>query len=925
MATGSSAPRELKLCNRRDECAVLDGLVDGARVGRSGVLVLKGEAGIGKTALLEYAMGSVSDVRGLRIAGVESEMELAFAALHQLCAPLLGWLERLPVPQRDALATAFGLSEGAVPDRFFVALAVLGLLSEAAEERPLVCLVDDVQWLDRASAQVLAFVARRLLAERIVMLFGAREPSEEFADLPELVIEGLPGADARALLASVFPGRLDALVADQILAETRGNPLALLELPHGLSAAQVAGGFGLPGAVSVEGRIEESFRQRLGALPEDSRRLLLVAAAEPLGDPALLRRAATMLGITDQAVEPAKRAALLEIDGRVRFRHPLVRSAVYGASSARERREAHRALGDATDAQVDPDRRAWHLAKAAAGVDEGVAAELEHAAARAQARGGVAAAAAFLERAAALSSEPSSRARRALAAAQSKCEAGALDEALALMAIAEKGPADELGHARIHLLRAQIAFASTRGSDAPPLLLEAARAFESIDPSLARASYLEAFSAALFAGRLARGGGVVEVAEAVRAGPAPPADPRPPELLLHGLAVRFTEGYAAGAPALKEALNAFGRKTALPAEDARWLWFACWVASDLWDDKAWAMLSARQLELARDAGALTALTLAISARVAFLGASGDVSAVETMTGELQLIADATRIAMSPYGALLLAALRGPESEASKMIKNVVGEAGTRGEGFAVAAAEQLSGLLYNGLGRYDAALAAVRDAGEHACDFGAPTLAVAELVEAAVRSGEVELAGRALERLEETTCASGTEWALGVRARSRAVLSEGDRAERLHREGIELLQRTLVPLELARAHLLYGEWLRRERRRVDAREQLRIALGMFTDLGTEAFAGRAERELRATGERVHKRTVETRGELTAQEAQVARLACDGLSNVEIGARLFISPHTVAYHLRKVFSKVGVTSRSQLSRVLPETVGAGQAA
>ena len=925
MATGSSVPRELTLRDRRDECAVLDGLVDGARVGRSGVLLLKGEAGIGKTALLEYAMGSGSDMRGVRTAGVESEMELAFAALHQLCAPLLDWLERLPAPQRDALATAFGLSEGAVPDRFFVALAVLGLLSEAAAERPLVCLIDDVQWLDRASAQVLAFVGRRLLAERVVMLFGAREPTEEFEGLPELVIDGLDGVDARAVLASVFPGRLDALVAEQIVAETRGNPLALMELTHGLSATQLAGGFGLPGAVSLEGKIEESFRQRLGALPEDTRRLLLVAAAEPLGDPALLRRAAAMLGITDRDVEPAKRAALLEIDGRVRFRHPLVRSAVYRAASPRDRREAHRALGEATDAQVDPDRRAWHLANAAAGPDERVAAELEHAAGRAQARGGVGAAAAFLERAAALSSEPSSRARRALAAAQSKCEAGALDEALALMATAEKGPADKLRHARINLLRAQIAFASTRGSDAPPLLLDAAREFERIDPSLARASYLEAFSAALFAGRLARGGGVVEVAQAVRAGLPPPSDPRPPELLLHGLAVRFTEGYAAGAPALREALSAFGRETALPAEDARWLWFACWAASDLWDDRAWTLLSARQLELARDAGAPAALTLALSARVAFLGTSGDVSAVESMAVELRLIVEATRIATSPYGALSLAALRGPESEASKLIRMVVDEAGNRGEGFAVAAAQQLSGLLYNGLGRYDAALGAVRDAGEDASDFGAPTLAVAELVEAAVRAGEVELAGRALERLEETTGASGTDWALGVRARSCALLSEGDRAERLHREAIELLERTLVPLELARAHLLYGEWLRRERRRVDAREQLRNALEMFTGMGTEAFAGRAERELRATGERVHKRNLETRGELTAQEVQVARLARDGLSNVEIGARLFISQHTVAYHLRKVFSKLGVTSRSQLSRVLPERAGAGQVA
>ena len=534
------------LRGRRDECAVLDRLLEGARGGRSGVLVLKGEAGVGKTALLEHAVGSASDMRGIRAAGVQSEMELAFAALHQLCMPLLEWLERLPGPQRDALATTFGLSEGAVPDRFFVGLATLGLLSEAAEERPLVCVVDDAQWLDRASAQVLAFVGRRLGAEPVVMLFGVREPSEEFAGLPKLVVEGLSDRAARDLLASVIAGRLDERVADQIVTETRGNPLALLELPRGLSSAQLAGGFGLPGALSLEGRIEESFQQRLEALPEDTQRLLLVAAAEPGGDPTLVWRAAERLSITGTALEPAELTGLIEIDGSVRFRHPLVRSAVYRAASAQQRRRVHRALADMTDAETDPDRRAWHLAEATAGPEESVAAELERAAGRAQARGGLAAAAAFLERAAALTPEPASRAQRALAAAQTKYEAGALDDALTLLATAESGALGDLERARVDLLRAQIAFASRRGSDAPPLLLKAARELEAVDPDLARATYLEALAAARFAGPLGRGAGVVEVSEAALAGPQPPQPPRPPDLLLQGLAVLFTEGYAAG-------------------------------------------------------------------------------------------------------------------------------------------------------------------------------------------------------------------------------------------------------------------------------------------------------------------------------------------------------------------------------------------
>jgi DNA-binding CsgD family transcriptional regulator/tetratricopeptide (TPR) repeat protein len=913
------------LRGRRDECSALDRLLGGARAGRSGVLVLRGEAGVGKTALLEYALGSASDMREVRAAGVESEMELAFAALHQLCVPLLEWLERLPRPQRDALATTFGLSEGAVPDRFFVALATLGLLSEAAAERPLVCVVDDAQWLDRASAQALAFVGRRLRAEPVVMLFSAREPSEEFAGLPELVIGGLGDADARALLASVIPGRLDERVADQIIVETRGNPLALLELPHGLSIGQLAGGFGLLGAVSLEGRIEESFQRRLQTLPEDTQRLLVVAAAEPLGDPALLWRAAALLGIAGPALEPAKRAGLLEIDGRVHFRHPLVRSAVYAAPSPRERREVHRALAEATDAQVDPDRRAWHLANATAGPDEDVAAELERAAGRAQVRGGVAAAAALLERAAALTPEPSLRAQRALAAAEAKYEAGALEDALALLGTAEKGSADDLRRARLNLLRAQIAFASTRGSDAPPLLLEAAREFEPIDPSLARATYLEAFSAALFAGRLAHGCGVIEVAEAVRAGPPPPQAPRPPDLLLHGLAVRFTEGYAAGAPVLKEALSAFRDNAVLRAEDARWLWFACWAAADLWDDQTWDLLSARQLELVRSAGALSAIPFVLTARSAVHLVSGDVRAAASQVDEIQAVSDAMGIAAPPYGPLWLAALRGRDAEVSQLLETAVSEAVPRGEGYALADAELARAVLYNGLGRYESAVLVFGPGGERSYDLNSPPRAVAEVIEAAVRCGRYVLATRLVDRLADMARASGTDWVLGIEARSRALVTEGSGAEDLYREGIERLAHTLVRLELARAHLVYGEWLRRERRRLDARRQLRYALEMFTSMGTEAFAGRAERELLATGEHVQKRSAPTQDELTPQEAQIARLARDGLSNADIGERLFISQHTVAYHLRKVFSKFDITSRGELRRVLPEAASADQVA
>ena len=901
-------------------------MLDQARAGRSGSLVVRGEAGVGKTALLGYAVDSASDLTVLRASGVESEKELAFAALHQLCAPLLDRLDRLPGPQRDALQITFGLSEGAPPDRFFVGLALLGLLSEVAEERPLLCVTDDVQWLDRASAQAMAFVARRLLAESVLMLFAAREPTDVFAGVPELVLEGLHAADARSLLTSVMPGRLDERVADELLAETRGNPLALLELPRGLTAGQLAGGFGLPAALSLQSTIEESYLKRLQELPEDTQRLLLVAAADPTGDPVLVLRAAEQLRITGSVLGPADSAGLIEVDSRVRFRHPLVRSAVYRSAEPKERRQVHQALADATDAQVDPDRRAWHLAEAATGPDEDLAAELERAAGRAQSRGGLAAAAAFLQRAAALTPAPLRRAQRALAAAQAEYEAGALDDALALLATAEPGGIDDLQRCRVQLLRAQIAFASRRGGDAPSLLLETARDLEAVDPALARATYLEALSAAMFAGRLARRVDVTEISKAALAGPPPPQPPRPSDLLLQGLAVRFTDGPVAGAAILKEALTAFREMTVLAPEQARWLWFAGWIALYLLDDEAWIVLSTRHLDLVREAGALTALPFVLTNRSSVYAFFGDLGEAAAYEDELRAATEATGIAPVPYGALALAALRGREVEFSQLIQTSVKEAQARGEGLALTITEFLSGTLYNGLGRYDAALAAVGRP-ERYYEESAAMWGLAELIEAAVRSGQPELAGHPLELFAETSRASQTDWALGVEARLRALVSEGDATEtdNLYREAIERLARTTLRVEHARAHLLYGEWLRRERRRADAREQLRTAFEMFNAMGIEGFAGRAERELLAAGERVRERSVVTREGLTAQEAQVARLARDGLSNTDIGERLFISQHTVAYHLRKVFSKLDITSRSQLGQVLPDSADVGQVA
>jgi len=903
---------------RREECALLDGLLAGARGGHSGVLVLRGEAGIGKTALLEHAVESASDLTVLRAVGVESEVELAFAALHQLCAPVLDELDRLPGPQHDALAITFGLNAGPAPDRFLVGLATLSLLSEAAQERPMLCVIDDAQWLDRASAQALAFVARRLQTDSLVMLFAARAPIAELTGLPELVVEGLGDAAARMLLASVIPGRLDERVADQLVAEARGHPLALLELPRGLSPSQLAGGFGLPRALSLERRIEESFRHRLEALPRDTQQLLLVAAAEPTGDPGLLWRAAERLHLSVPVLDAAETAGLIEFDSRrVRFRHPLVRSVLYRAATSQERSQAHRALAEATDAQLDPDRRAWHLAESTGDPDEDVAAELEHAAGRAQARGGWAAAAAFLERAAALTPDPPCRAQRALAAAQAKYESGAIADALALLATAEAGALGDPEHARVDLLRSEIASASRRDNDAPPLLLKAARKLETVDTSLARATYLGALSAALYAGRLARGAGVAEVSEAALACPAPPGPARPPDLLLQGLTRQHTEGIAAGAPILREAVSSFRQERDLPTSETRWLPLACLAAADVWDDETWRVLSERHLECARRDGALTAIPLALSHFGYVRAISGEMALAESLLDEIRTASEATGLPSHNYVALWVAALRGREDELAKLVETTATDALARGEGFVLGITRQATAALNNGLGRHDVALAAVREAVdvEPSDEMGSPRT-MPELIEAAVRSGEHRLAERALERLAQSTRAGDTDWGLGLEARSRALLTDGDAADGLFREAIERLGRTRNRLQLARTHLLYGEWLRRERRRLDAREQLRTALEMFTSMGTEAFAGRAERELLATGERVRRHSVETRDELTTQEAQIARLASDGLSNAAIGARLFISQHTVAYHLRKVFSKLGITSRNQLAAALP---------
>jgi DNA-binding CsgD family transcriptional regulator len=882
-------------------------------------LVLRGEAGIGKTALLEYLVASASGMSVVRATGVESEMELAYASLHQLCGPLLDRLNRLPVPQRQAMEIVFGLHVGEVPDRFLVGLAVLSLFAEVAEQRPLLCVVDDAQWLDRSSALTLAFAARRLLAERVAIVFAAREPGEALRGVPELEVHGVPARDARALLGSAVGFKLDERVRERIVVETRGNPLALLELPRGLSATQLAGGFGLLDAPPLAERIEESFVRRLDVLSGGARRLLLLAAAEPIGDPLLLWRAADRLAIGPEAakeVEAAETDGLLAMGEPVRFRHPLVRSAVYRSAPVSERRLVHRALAEATDRETDPDRRAWHLAASAHGPDEEVASELEGSAGRAQARGGLSAAAAFLRRAVVLSRDPVERIRRTFAAAQACLHAGAFQEALALPTTLDADSLDERQAARALMLRGEIAFAASMGTDAPRLLLEAAKRLEALDVELARETYLDAWGAALFAGRLATAGDLLAVSRAARS--APPAEEplRPSDLLLDSLSTLIMDGPAASADMLRRATRAFRENATPTPENFRWGWMSTIPANVLWDEDSWDAINSRQVAEARDAGALARLPIDLSAWAILAAWRGDFSGAGAAIAEADAVTEATGTRYAPYAALLMTALRGREAEASAAIESVIREAGTGGQGIGVQWAEWLNAILYNGLGRYRRALTSAERATQESPQLFISLWALPEQVEASVRAGELEPARVAADRLAEATEAARTQWGLGMHARCRALVSDGHIAEDFYREAIERLGQTRLRTELARAHLLYGEWLRRQTRRVDAREQLQAAHDLFSAIGMEAFRERARHELEATGSTVRSRAADTRDELTAQERQIARLARDGLSNPEIGARLFLSPRTVEWHLRNVFGKLEIRSRRDLAEALP---------
>jgi DNA-binding CsgD family transcriptional regulator len=894
----------------------LDGLLDRVRGGESAALVIRGEAGIGKTELLQYCAHQASDCRVAQIAGIESEFEMPFAAVHQMCAPMLDALSALPEPQQKALQVAFGLAVGSAPDRFVVGLAVLGLLAEVATERPLVCLVDDAQWLDEPSRQVLGFVGRRLKAETVLLLLAVRETGDEqLFSMPALTVEGLGEEDARTLLAATVSGHLDNQVRDRIVAETRGNPLRLLELHHEMSTAELAGGFATPAAGTVDGPIEEHYARRVNALPEASRRLLLVAAADPTGDATLLWRAAQTLGVTRHAAAAAESDGLIEVGAQVRFRHPLVRSTVYATATPGDRAAAHSALADATHDEVDPERRVWHLAAAATKPDEAVASELEQTAVAAQARAGSAGAAAFLQRSVELTAEPERRADRAIAGAYAHMHAGAFEAARALLAEAQAVATGGVQHARIERLRGQIQFASDPGPEAPALLLDVAKSLEPLDINLARETYRDAWIASFVAGARARPGGrLAEVSKAVLtsvpAGPGAQAW----DLLLDGFSRVVTDGRAAGAPNVRLAMDGVFRGEISDDEFVQWGHLVTMAPHMLWDWKSWDRLNTKHIELARASGALAPLSVGLNGRGLFATWWGDFDMATALNSEFDSIIEAMGSGWYSAGGLLHAAYQG-RPESLELIAASAADSDERGTGHGAHFAAWTRAILCNGLGRYADALAAAEVAAYEMELPNSTGMALPEVIEAAVRSRQPRVAQEAMERLPKHTL-DDSDWAMGIEARSRALVTEGAEAERWYVEGVTRLARTPIRTELARAHLLYGEWLRREGRRVDARRQLASAYDMFSAMGAEGFAERARRELVATGKKVRKRDFATREELTPQEEHIARLARDGRSNAEIATELFLSVRTVEWHLRKVFMKLDVRSRKDLNEALP---------
>jgi DNA-binding CsgD family transcriptional regulator len=909
------AANQRELFGRQEERGRLTALLGSARAGHAGVLVLRGDAGIGKSALLDDVATHAEDFYVCRASGVESEMELPYAGLQQLCVPLAGHTSALTELHGRVLNHVFGRSEGAAPERFLVGIAALDLVATAAQDQPVVWLIDDAQWIDQVTMQAIAFVARRLLAERVVILIATRDSSEEgtLAGLPELSVGGLRGDDAGRLFDSVISGPMDPLVRDRIIAETRGNPLALLELPRAWTTAELVEGISESAGIPLTSKLEFAFTKRVRELPADTQTLLALAAAEPTGDPALLWSAARLLGLDWTTAAPAERAGLLEIGQRVYFRHPLVRAAAYRSAPLESRLEVHRVLAEVADPVQDPDRRAWHRAWSTVGPDDQIALELERAADRAKARGGLLAAAALLERAALLTPAGEHRANRTLGAARAKRDAGAFDSALRLLSIVDAEPPSELRAALVDQLRGKIAFDQRRSSEAAELLLAAAQKIEPFAPRASRDMHLEALAAAVWAGGPGQSELVAKAARAALATRSDEGEQRSADLVLHAIATRVIEGHAAAGPALRAALIAI-RDHGLRAEDDDLLWLtgnrlAGLIATEAWDYEAGLALAERQVRVARESGALVQLQFALNFLANHVIVSGDLRAASTLLEEERLLSTMTQVV--PNRTMLIAALRGDSERTVPLVEAMIETAISNGHGRVIFFAHYAAAVLYNGLGRHAEALAHARQVVESDA-LGFQTFAVGEFAEAAARQGDTELLSYVETWMRVRAATTPTDWALGMAARVQALNADGAEADQLYKESIAQFSKTRLRIELARSQLLYAEWLRRQGQRGEARDQASVAYDALTEMGVTSFAERARREVSASAGRRSARSSNAESvHLTSQELQIAQLVQRGLSNKEVGGRLYLSPRTVEWHLRNIFSKFGISSRRHL--------------
>jgi len=877
---------EAGLVGRREEQDRIAALLAGARSGQSGVLVIRGEAGIGKTALLSHMAAAASDFRVLHVCGSELEMEFPYAGVQQLCGPLLAFVAQLPEPQQRALEVSLGLKDGDLPtgcwsvwpfSRCSVRPATTGQRCASSMMRSgstrVRCRRSPSWQGDSLRSRSSWFAARRAGAE------------QELRGHPKTVLAGLNGEESQSLLMSVLPGPLDEYVKDNLLAEAKGNPLALLELHRALTPAELAGGYGLATATNPHA-LESSFCRRLSALPRQTLLLLLLAAADPAGRPEWLRAAAKRLGISVDAADAAEAEGLITVEDGIRFRHPLIRSAIYRSASFTDRRAAHTALAAVITGPSADDYRAWHRSHGTLSDDDEVADDLEHSAERARGRGG--------------------------AAAEAKLEPGLPRAALPLITTVEAATDDETLTARAELIRAKAAFAASRGADAPALLLSAAARLAHLDSKLSRETYLQAVTASILVGRCATDATNTPsaVAKAAKMAPPPSQPPRAVDHLLDGLVVRLTEGHRAAAPKLKEAISAYMAEVENRTADPRWHDITHRVCLDVFDIETYNFLAERQLEQLRIDGALTVLPLALQTYSGIAVTYGNFTRAAMLLDESQVITSATGAPLPGCVWAYLAAYRGQEKECREIVETTISLAEQRGEGFDIDGALYSAAILHLGLSQYPEALAAASSARQHD-DVGVQTHILNELVEAAARCGERSIAKDAADELQQQAQVCGTDTALGMAARAVALVSDGPSADTKYRTAIDHLQRSPFVVYLPRAHLVYGEWLRREKRRAEARVQLRTAYDSFVQMRADGFANRARRELRATGEPVLARSHSPNTGLTTQEAQIATLARDGYTNSEIAEQLYISPRTVEWHLNHIFGKLNITSRRQL--------------